>query len=88
MVKLPKIDHITHREYLSPEEKTVKEKAAYAQQLMAQQGLILDKQRIFDRWVLRLRRKSDLVPVWTKRGMNDKTLLTEMIRWLKSKNSL
>ena len=53
--------------------------------MMARLGLVLDKQRIFDRWVLRLRRGSDLTPVWTKRGMNADALLNNMHRWLSGK---
>ena len=62
-----------------------KQKAAECSQMMARLGLVLDKQRIFDRWVLRLRRGSDLTPVWTKRGMNADALLNNMHRWLSGK---
>ncbi len=57
-------------------------KAAEASRLMKELGLLLDKQRIFERWVIRLRRESDMFPLWTKRGTNDDTLLNEMLRWL------
>lgn len=60
------------------------QKAAECSRLMSQQGLMLEKQRIFDRWVLRLRRTSDMHPVWTKRGMNADTLLNDMLRWLRN----
>ena len=53
--------------------------------MMTRLGLVLDKQHIFDRWVLRLRRGSDMYPVWTKRGMNADTLLGDMHRWLSGK---
>ena len=67
------------------EENSQREKAAECSRLMAKLGLMLDKQRIFDRWVLRLRRTADMHPVWTKRGMNADTLLNEMLRWLRGK---
>lgn len=66
-------------------EQTQQQKAAECSQMMARLGLVLDKQRIFDRWVLRLCRGSDLIPVWTKRGMNVETLLGDMHRWLSGK---
>ena len=53
------------------------------ERLMKELGLLLDKQRVLERWILRLRRESDMVPVWTRRGMNDDTLLSEMLRWLR-----
>ena len=62
-----------------------KQKAAECSQMMARLGLLLDKQHVFDRWVLRLRRKSDLYPVWTKRGMNADALLGDMHHWLSEK---
>ena len=62
-----------------------KQKAAECSQMMSRLGLVLDKQRVFDRWVLRLRRKSDLYPVWTKRGMNADALLGDMHHWLSEK---
>ena len=66
-------------------EQTQQQKAAECSQMMARLGLVLDKQHVFDRWVLRLRRGSDLTPVWTKRGMNADALLGDMHRWLSEK---
>lgn len=63
-------------------EQTQQQKAAECSQMMARLGLLLDKQHVFDRWVLRLRREIDLTPVWTKRGMNADALLGDMHRWL------
>ena len=66
-------------------EQTQQQKAAECSQMMARLGLLLDKQHVFDRWVLRLRREIDLTPVWTKRGMNADALLGDMHRWLSEK---
>lgn len=66
-------------------EQTQQQKAAECSQMMSRLGLVLDKQHVFDRWVLRLRRGSDLTPVWTKRGMNADALLGDMHRWLSEK---
>ena len=83
-MKLPKMDPMRQRVYSPrPQDEARQQKAAECHRLMAKQGLMLDKQRIFDRWVLRLRRKKDMYPVWTRRGMNADTLLTEMLRWLR-----
>lgn len=66
-------------------EQTQQQKAAECSQMMARLGLVLDKQHVFNRLVLQLRRESDMHPVWTKRGMNAETLLGDMHRWLSGK---
>ena len=84
--KLPKMDPMRQRVYNpGAVEEARQQKAAECHRLMTKLGLMLDKQRIFDRWILRLRRKSDMFPVWTKRGMNADTLLGDMHRWLSGK---
>lgn len=67
------------------DDETRREMVAECSRLMARLGLVLDRQRIFDRWVLRLRREKDLRPVWNRRGMNADTLLTDMLRWLQKR---
>ncbi|MBP5714767.1 MAG: hypothetical protein J6X07_08740 [Prevotella sp.] len=59
------------------------QKAAEASQIMGRLGLMTDRQRIFDRWIIRIRRKDTMQILWTKRGMNEDTILTEMLRWLR-----
>ena len=59
------------------------QKAAEASQIMGRWGLMTDRQRIFDRWIIRIRRKDTMQILWTKRGINDDTILTEMLRWLR-----
>ena len=68
-------------------EQTQQQKAAECSQMMARLGLVLDKQHVFDRWVLQLRRESDMRPVWTKRGMNADALLGDMHHWLSEKTN-
>lgn len=64
---------------------TRREMDAECSRLMARLGLVLERKRTFDRWVLRLRREKDLRPVWNRRGVNDDTLLTDMLRWLQKR---
>lgn len=69
----------------SEEEDIRRQKAQEISLLTGRLGLLIDKQRIFDRWIIRLRDKKTMQPVWTKRGMNADTILTGMLRWLRKK---
>lgn len=66
---------------------TRREMDAECSRLTARLGLVLERKRTLDRWVLRLRRGKDLRPVWNRRGVNADTLLTDMLRWLQKRAS-
>lgn len=73
---------MTKNQRLTEEEETRQRKTAEASQIMARLGLIVERSRIFGRWTIRIRRKTDMFPAWTKKGINADTILTEMLRWL------
>lgn len=83
---------MTKNQRLTEQEEARQQKTAEASQIMGRLGLIVERSRIFGRWTIRIRRKTDMFPVWTKKGINADTILTEMLRWLhnqdeKSKSS-
>lgn len=51
-------------------------------QMLGRQELLMDKQRTMDRWVVRIRRKKDMVPVWTRRGLDENEINAELHQWL------
>lgn len=61
------------------------QKAAEASKIMGRLNMIIERQRIFDRYVIRIRCKDTMQILWSKRGMNADTILTEMLRWLRKK---
>lgn len=81
----PNVDVMTKRRIQNERDETQQEKAQEVSRLMQRLGLMMDRLRMFDRWVIRLRRKSDMFPVWVRRGRNADTLLNEMLRWLRTK---
>ena len=56
-----------------------------AAQLMARLALILEKSRPFDQFIYRLRRKRCMKIVWTRRGRNEDTIISDMLKWLRNK---
>ena len=56
-----------------------------AAQLMARLALILEKSRPFDQFLYRLRRKRCMKIVWTRRGRNEDTIISDMLKWLRNK---
>lgn len=50
--------------------------------MLGRQELLMDKQRTMDRWVVRIRRKKDMVPVWTRRGLDENEINAELHQWL------
>ena len=63
------------------------EKQSEAAQLMSRLALILDKTRSFDQFLYRLRRKRCMKIVWTRRGRNEDTIISDMLKWLRNKAS-
>ena len=61
------------------------EKQSEAAQLMARLALILEKSRPFDQFLYRLRRKRCMKIVWTRRGRNEDTIISDMLKWLRNK---
>lgn len=62
-----------------------KSKLSEAAQLMARLALILEKSRPFDQFLYRLRRKRCMKIVWTRRGRNEDTIISDMLKWLRKK---
>ena len=85
MKRLPIVDPANRKQMMTEAERARQEKSREIAKLMKEQGLILDKQRIFDRWIIRFRKKSDMTPVHTLRGMNEDTLLGNMLAWLQKR---
>lgn len=56
-----------------------------AAHLMARLALILEKSRPFDQFLYRLRRKRCMKIVWTRRGRNEDTIISDMLKWLRKK---
>ena len=61
------------------------EKISEAAQLMSRLALILEKSRAFDQFIYRLRRKRCMKIVWTRRGCNEDTIISDMLKWLRNK---
>ena len=62
-----------------------KSRLTEAAQLMARLALILEKSRPFDQFLYRLRRKRCMKIVWTRRGRNEDTIISDMLKWLRNK---
>lgn len=62
-----------------------KSRLTEAAQLMARLALILEKSRPFDQFLYRLRRKRCMKIVWTRRGRNEDTIISDMLKWLRKK---
>lgn len=77
------MDRLEIRRKLTEEEEQRQMKAKEASRLMVLLGLMIDKKRTMEKWLFRLRRSSDMFPVWQKRGKSQDSLTTEMIRWMK-----
>ena len=81
----PSMDPMSRKLYRTNAEVERQEKLSEAAQLMSRLALILDKTRSFDQFLYRLRRKRCMKIVWTRRGRNEDTLLSEMLKWLRKK---
>ena len=79
------MDPMSRKLYRTNAEIERQEKLSEAAQLMSRLALILDKTRSFDQFLYRLRRKRCMKIVWTRRGRNEDTLLSEMLKWLRKK---
>ena len=64
-----------------------KSRITEAAQLMARLALILEKSRPLDQFLYRLRRKRCMKIVWTRRGRNEDTIISDMLKWLRHKAS-
>ena len=69
----------------SETEEKRQQKTSEASKIMGRLNMIIDRQRIFDRWLIRIRCKETMKILWSKRGINADTILTEMLRWLRKK---
>lgn len=64
-----------------------KEKSAEASRLMARLGLLLDKKRVLDRWLFRLRHRDTMKIAWTRQSKREDSIINEMLRWLRNKEN-
>lgn len=81
------MDPMSRKLYRTNAEIERQEKLSEAAQLMSRLALILDKTRSFDQFLYRLRRKRCMKIVWTRRGRNEDTIISDMLKWLRNKAS-
>lgn len=79
------MDPMSRKLYRTNAEIERQEKLSEAAQLMSRLALILDKTRSFDQFLYRLRRKRCMKIVWTRRGRNEDTIISDMLKWLRNK---
>lgn len=79
------MDPMSRKLYRTNAEVERQEKLSEAAQLMSRLALILDKTRSFDQFLYRLRRKRCMKIVWTRRGRNEDTIISDMLKWLRKK---
>ena len=79
------MDPMSRKLYRTNAEIERQEKLSEAAQLMSRLALILDKTRSFDQFLYRLRRKRCMKIVWTRRGRNEDTIISDMLKWLRKK---
>ena len=79
------MDPMSRKLYRTNAEIERQEKLSEAAQLMSRLALILDKTRSFDQFLYRLRRKRCMKIVWTRRGRNEDTIVSDMLKWLRKK---
>lgn len=82
-INILKLDSLGRHQGMTEKEIIRQAMAKEASILMKRNRLILDKKRMFDRWIIQIRRESNMFPVWTKRGMDEDVILTEMLEFLR-----